>query len=114
MIKMQVREKNISDIGAVKAEAFKRFVEGSIAVQEIVREELLTLLIPYSGIDKREALAIFNQQAAHSHIDEVVAISRICLLPDTLGHHAKHGAAVELEMTGFDGVKFHGAKILHR
>jgi hypothetical protein len=32
-------------------------------------------------------------------------------LPNTLGYHAKHGAAVELEVTGFDGVKFHGAKI---
>ena len=51
-------------------------------------------------------------RASHSHVDEVVIISGICFLPDTLGHHAKHGTTVELEMTGFDGMKFHGAKIL--
>ena len=80
-------------------------------MEVIVRKELLTLFVANAGVNQRESLSIFYQQATHGHIDEVVAIGRICFLPDTLGYHAKHGAAVAFKMTGFDGVKFHGAKI---
>ena len=112
MIKMQVREKYVRNIISMKAQPLERTIKGIIAKQKIMGEEFLTLFIPYSGIDKRESFAIFHQQAAHGHVYEVVAISWICFLPDTLGYHAKHGTTVEFEMTGFDGMKFHGAKIL--
>ena len=47
---------------------------------------------------------MLNQQAAHAELNAVAGVGGNAPLPEWFGHHAKHGAAVELLPSGLDGV----------
>ena len=79
-------------------------------MQIVMAEELRILLVADPVIDQDQPVTVLHEQAAHGPGAEVVGIRRMVLAPQRLGHHAEHGAAIELEETGIDHVQSHGAK----
>jgi hypothetical protein len=59
------------------------------------------------AIHKYQAVAVFYEQASQSHINAVIFISRICLLPDYLRHNSEHCPTIEAESAGFERSQFH-------
>jgi hypothetical protein len=65
------------------------------------------LFVANAIIDKDAPVTIHYQQAAHGPVAQVVLVAGIHFVPEHFWHNAKHGAAVEFEVAGFDGNKFH-------
>ena len=107
MIKVQMRQKDVGDVAAVKALLGQALVERRVAVKMKVAKKLGVLLASDAGIDERQAIAIFYQEAAHGPGTKVLGVGRIGPLPKCLRNHAKHGAAVELKKAGVNGIQLH-------
>ncbi len=67
-----------------------------------VAEKLFALLIPNAGVDQYLPVVLFNEEAAHGPVAQVVFIRRIVPLPEYLWHHPEHGPAVEFEISCMD------------
>ena len=107
VVKMQMRQKHVGNVVAVEPVGRQTPVERRVAVQVVVAEELFVLLGPDARVDEGQAVAVFDEQAAHRPGTQVVRVGGVGALPERLGHDAKHGAPVELEKARFNGVQLH-------
>ena len=67
-------------------------------------EEFGILLIAQPIVYQDKAIPIFNQQAAQCPGAKIIFIGRVDLVSERLGHNAKHGATIKLEITCINGV----------
>jgi hypothetical protein len=111
MIEMQMGEEHIGNILFPESLFFQRIVEIFISMQIIITEKFSILLVANSIVHQDQLCAILHQQTAHSPGTKIVGIGRIGFIPDELGNDTKHGASVELEIAGVDGVDFHVIKL---
>ena len=58
--------------------------------------QLRRLLVADAGLDHDRMLAGAHDNRIQAEQDAVLLIGRSALLPERLGHHAEHGAAIEL------------------
>jgi hypothetical protein len=71
-------------------------------MQIIIAEEFCVLFITHSIVNKDQPVSIFDQQTTQSPATHIVFICRINFVPDRFGNDAKHGAPIQLEVTGVD------------
>src|SRR5690606_41188317 len=102
MVEMQMGKQYIGDVGKSDTGLMKRLFQRMFAVQIIVTEEFLALLIAHSRVDQDQSVPILHQQAAGRPAAHVILIGRIGLFPDRLRYNAKHGPPVKFEMAGMD------------
>ena len=107
MIKMQVGQDHICNVIRRHSYSSQGFFEAVVPVQVIIRKEFFTLLVAYPAVNKNFMHALFDKQAAHAPVTEVILIAGIQFAPHHLWHYAKHRAPVELEITGIYDVEFH-------
>ena len=72
-------------------------------VPELVPEDVAKAA--HYKLDQDAPVAVVDEQAAQVQVDAVHLVGRMLLLPEDLGHHAEHGAAVELEPAVVDGAE---------
>ncbi len=89
------------------ARLLQGLVEMAITMQIVMSKKFIVLLIAHAGVNQDEPISVLYQQAAHGPGAKVALIGRVKRLPERFGHHAKHGATIELEMPGIDYSKFH-------
>ena len=101
MVEVQMRVDHERDVGGGKtggADAvFKRrrsFADGVLDAVDLV--EFGRLLVSDPRIEQHQFAIVFNEETAHPHRNAITRVGRDSLLPKWLGHHAKHGAAIEL------------------
>lgn len=71
-------------------------------------EKLGVLFVANAGIYQNAPFAGIYQQATHGPVAQIVVVWWVEFLPHHFGHYAKHGTAIELEISGIDGKQFHG------
>jgi hypothetical protein len=80
-------------------------------MQVVVAEEFLRLFVPNAAVDEHQAITDFDEQGAHGPRAQILAVCRVGSGPKLLGHHSKHGPAVQFEIPGVNRVKAHGGKV---
>ena len=80
-------------------------------VQMVVAEEFFRLLVPNAAVDEHQAVADFDKEGTHGPRAQILAVRRVGRGPKLLGHHPKHGSAVQFEIPGVNRVKAHGGKV---
>src|SRR6185312_1355215 len=105
-------EEHIGNILFPESLFFQRIVDIFISVQIIITEKFSILLVANSIVHQDQLFAILNQQTAHSPGTKIIGIGRVGFIPDEFGNDTKHGASVELEVAGVDGVEFHAVKLV--
>jgi hypothetical protein len=70
-------------------------------------EELLGLFITNPRIDEQQSIAVFNQHGTHGPRAKVVFIGGYVFLPQGFRNDTKHGATIEFEVSGMNGVYIH-------
>lgn len=108
MVEMHMCDDHIGDVFGLVASCFEGVFEGSFTVEVVVFEPFFVLFVADAVVDKDTAVAIHYQQAAHGPVAEVVFVAGIYFLPEHFGHYAKHGAAVEFQVSGVDRNELHG------
>lgn len=73
---------------------------------EVLAEGVVDLVAD-ARIDQDEAVVEFDQETAQGPGAKIPFIGRLPAMPDGFRDDAEHGASVEFEETGFDGVEFH-------
>src|SRR5450432_169235 len=100
-------QEHIRDISHTEPCRLQGIGETEIALQLIMTKEFCVLFIPNTRINQDESFPVFYQDAAKSPGAKIICIRRIRLIPDRLGHYAKHGAPVKLKETSIDAVEIH-------
>jgi hypothetical protein len=88
----------------MEAQCAQRFVERIVSMQKVMGKEFGVLFVADAVIYKHEPVAVFHEHAAHGPGAHIVIVCRVEFVPDTFGHNAEHGAAVEFEKAGIDRV----------
>lgn len=70
-------------------------------------KELLALLVSDAAINKHKALSVLYEERSHGPGTQVFAVGWVCSRPQGLRNNAKHGATIQLEITGIYYVQFH-------
>ncbi len=104
MVEVQVREQDVRDVFGCKARFADGFQQCGVAVRLVVAEKFLTLLVAHARVDQDQAIAVLDQQAAHSPGAEVVGVGGVVFLPKHFRDDAEHGPAIEFEKSGVDYV----------
>ena len=66
--------------------------------------ELGVVLVPRPGIDQDKPIGMLDQEAPHGERNAVPLIGSNLSLPQRLGHHAEHRAAIEALQAGLQRV----------
>src|SRR5688572_28574346 len=106
---MQVSVDHDSHVLGARANLPKAVLEESPSICTIVldsvhRLEFLIFLVSGSGIDEHESGSVLDKQAPHPELNAISLVCRNPPLPQHLGHHAEHRAAIELLTPGLYGV----------
>ena len=86
-------------------------VQRVFAMQVVVAEEFLGLLVADAAVDQNQPRIDFHQERAHRPGAEVLGIGGIGPRPKLLWNHPKHRAAIQLEIPGVNRVQSHGVKV---
>ena len=111
VVEVQVGQEHVGDVLTCKACRVQASIQGMVAMQVVMAEELLRLFVPNATIHKHEAIADFHQQRTHGPCAQILGIRRIGPRPKLLGHHPKHRPAIQFEIPGVNRVQTHGAKV---
>lgn len=112
MIEMEVCEENIGDVFGLEAMFLEGADEGVFSVRLKKVEKFIAFFIAHSSVYEDISVFVLHQQATHGPGAEVVVVGRIEFLPDSFGHNAKHGAAVQFEKAGVQCGDFHKISVL--
>src|SRR3954464_11716110 len=81
MVEVQVGKEHVRNVIRAEACFLQRSFERICSVEVIMAVELCILLAADAVIDQDEAVAVFDEEAAHGPVAEVVLISRVGLVP---------------------------------
>src|SRR2546423_2708231 len=81
-----------------------RQMTAAFVLESIDVLELFVLLIARSRVDEDETGRMFDEEAAHAHLNAVALVGGNVLFPERLGDDTEHGAAIQLLPTCPDGV----------
>ena len=107
MIKVQVTQHHVGDVIKAVTVLAQGFLQGVIAIEEIMGKELFVLLVAEAVIDEDLTIAGIDEQASHGPVAHVVLIGRVQFVPNGFWNNAEHGATIEFEITTVDREKFH-------
>ena len=111
MVKVQVGEEDVGDVLSGKPGLAQATIQRVFAMQVVVAEEFLGLLVADAAVDQNQPRIDFHQKRAHRPGTEVLGIGGIGPRPKLLWNHPKHRAAIQLEIPGVNRVQSHGVKV---
>ena len=98
MIEVQVRRDDDVDVGRREAVRGERVVECERPIDRVDLDVSLSLILsPMPASIRIRRPPASHEQRPHAERDAVARVGGRALLPQRLGHHAEHGAAVEPE-----------------
>src|SRR3546814_5417378 len=96
MVKVEVGKKDIGDVAEVESGFMQRSFKSVIAVQVIITEKLVTLLVAHAGIHQDPPVPVFAEQATGGPAAHLIRIRWIVFFPGCLWNNTKHGSAVPI------------------
>ncbi|MNE51901.1 hypothetical protein D3C80_1465500 [compost metagenome] len=97
MVEVHMCQEHIRNIFRAVAFRFDRGQQACIAMQVIMPEKFLVLLVPYTGIDQDQSAVSLNQHTTHGPATQVIFICRVQFVPQTFRYYTVHGTTVQFE-----------------
>ena len=96
MVEVQVGQEDIGDVVSVKSEGIQLKVKVLVA-RGVMAKEFLALLVAHAAVHQHQPVAILDEQERRAQSQRLRSSVGWCLVQRGFGHHAEHGAAVQLE-----------------
>src|SRR5437899_8282659 len=111
VVPVQMRGDYGIDFVSADAQALQSVQHALRLTQHDLLRALLTQLVPYAGLTDDHPAVLARDQAHAGTVDHVVAIGRLLLFPQHLGHYSEHQSSVRLPVVGDQKMKLEVAHL---